>query len=98
MLCQRGYIPSYCTACYRQGRTGDRFMPLAKSGEIQNVCLPNALLTFKEYLLDYADSETRAIGEKTLKDSLETIPNEAVRAITAERLQSMENGVRDLFF
>ena len=98
MLCQRGYIPSYCTACYRQGRTGDRFMPLAKSGEIQNVCLPNALLTFKEYLLDYADSETRAIGEKTLRDSLETIPNEKVRAITAERLQSMENGVRDLYF
>ena len=60
MLCERGFVPSYCTACYRQGRTGDRFMSLAKDGTIQNVCLPNALLTFKEYLIDYATRPPRS--------------------------------------
>ena len=98
MLCEKGFIPSYCTACYRQGRTGDRFMSLAKSGEIQNVCLPNALLTFKEYLLDYADSETRAIGEDLIRRSLADIPQKSVRDATAAELAKIEQGKRDLYF
>ncbi|UFS71479.1 [FeFe] hydrogenase H-cluster radical SAM maturase HydG [Geomonas sp. RF6] len=98
MLCRKGFIPSYCTACYRQGRTGDRFMELAKSGEIQNVCLPNALLTFKEYLLDYADEATRADGEVLIKEALATIPDETIRKTAVERLQEIEKGKRDLYF
>ncbi len=98
MLCGKGYVPSYCTACYRQGRTGDRFMALAKSGEIQNVCLPNALLTFKEYLLDYADERTRAMGEELIDRSLDDIPQDNIRAATAERLKEIEAGERDLYF
>lgn len=96
-VCQSGYLPSYCTACYRQGRTGDRFMALAKNGQIQNVCQPNALITFKEYLLDYASKETRLVGEETIRRQLAEIENEKVRAITAERLQRIEAGERDLF-
>lgn len=98
MLCQRGYVPSYCTACYRQGRTGDRFMSLAKVGAIQNVCLPNALLTFKEYLIDYADRETKAVGEERIKEALDTIPKEGIRDLTIQRLNDIECGRRDLFF
>lgn len=98
MLCGKGFVPSYCTACYRQGRTGDRFMALAKSGEIQNVCLPNALLTFKEYLLDYADERTRAVGETLISRSLGDIPQENIRAATAARLKDIEAGKRDLYF
>jgi 2-iminoacetate synthase len=98
MLCKNGFIPSYCTACYRQGRTGDRFMALAKSGEIQDVCLPNALLTFKEYLIDYADEPTRAAGETLVEQALTSIPRQSVRAETAGRLRQIEKGNRDLFF
>ncbi len=98
MLCEKGFIPSYCTACYRQGRTGDRFMGLAKSGEIQDVCLPNALLTFKEYLIDYADEPTRVAGEALVRDALASIPGESVRAETAGRLKEIEEGKRDLYF
>lgn len=97
-LCQEGYLPSYCTACYREGRTGDRFMRLAKTGHIHNICEPNALLTFKEYLLDYADDETRSIGEKAIQDSLARIPKEAARKATLGMLQRIENGERDLRF
>lgn len=98
MLCEKGFIPSYCTACYRQGRTGDRFMSLAKSGEIQNVCLPNALLTFKEYLLDYADPETKAAGDTLIEKSLADIPDEKTRTATAAELKKIEAGTRDLYF
>lgn len=98
MLCEQGFVPSYCTACYRQGRTGDRFMTLAKSGEIQQVCLPNALLTFKEYLLDYADPETQTTGEALIEQALATIPAAATRELTRQRLRDIEKGVRDLFF
>ena len=98
MLCKKGFVPSYCTACYRQGRTGDRFMGLAKGGEIQDVCLPNAILTFKEYLLDYADEPTKAAGGALLKDALASIPRESVRAETADRLREIEKGKRDLYF
>jgi len=98
MLCEKNFIPSYCTACYRQGRTGDRFMQLAKSGEIQNVCLPNALLTFKEYLIDYGDESLKAVGEAMIAENLATIPEEKVRLETIKRLKEIENGTRDLYF
>ncbi|MBT9139945.1 MAG: 2-iminoacetate synthase [Dehalococcoidia bacterium] len=96
-VCQSGYLPSYCTACYRQGRTGDRFMALAKNGQIQNVCQPNALITFKEYLLDYASQETRLVGEETICRHLSEIENEKVRSLTRERLRRIEEGERDLY-
>lgn len=98
MLCEKNFIPSYCTACYRQGRTGDRFMSLAKTGEIQNVCLPNALLTFKEYLLDYADDATKQAGEVLINNSIADIPQENIRAATIERLKDIEAGQRDFYF
>lgn len=98
MLCNKGFIPSYCTACYRQGRTGDRFMRLAKTGEIQNVCLPNALLTFKEYLIDYADDITKETGENLIANSLNDITQPKIRQTTIERLQQISDGKRDLYF
>jgi 2-iminoacetate synthase len=97
-ICESGYIPSYCTACYRVGRTGDRFMALAKSGEIQNTCQPNALLTLKEYLMDYATPETRAIGEKAIEEHLKDIPNPVIREKTIAELKKIESGTRDLYF
>lgn len=97
-VCQSGWLPSYCTACYRKGRTGDRFMALAKTGEIQNVCQPNAILTFKEYLMDYASPETREVGEDTIRRHLDEITNEKIRTITEDRLKQIEDGVRDLYF
>ncbi|RYD01968.1 thiamine biosynthesis protein ThiH [Desulforamulus aquiferis] len=97
-VCQSGWLPSYCTACYRKGRTGDRFMALAKTGEIQNVCQPNAILTFKEYLMDYASPETKEVGEETIRKHLGEISNEKIRAVTEERLTQIEAGVRDLYF
>lgn len=98
LLCQTGYVPSFCTACYRQGRTGDRFMALAKNGDIQNVCLPNALLTLKEYLLDYADPVTREVGENLLKQQLACIPSQKTREQTRRELDKLEMGTRDLYF
>lgn len=97
-LCSQGYLPSYCTACYRQGRTGDRFMQLAKSGNICNVCLPNALMTFQEYLLDYASEETRELGEKTIENFIGEIRNEQVKLQTINNLAKIKNGERDLYF
>lgn len=97
-LCEDGYIPSYCTACYRQGRTGDRFMSLAKSGNIRNICQPNALLTFKEYLRDYASDHLKEMGEDVIKKELEKIPNEQIKAKATERLNQIENGENDLYF
>lgn len=97
-VCLSGYIPSFCTACYRQGRTGDRFMPLAKSGEIQNLCQPNAILTFKEFLLDYASPKTREVGDRAISDHLSMIPNVKVREETMKRLLRLEKGERDLYF
>ncbi|KYH32284.1 [FeFe] hydrogenase H-cluster radical SAM maturase HydG [Neomoorella mulderi] len=97
-LCQRGYLPSYCTACYRRGRTGDRFMALAKTGEIQHVCQPNAILTFKEYLLDYAGPATREAGEAAIREHLAQIPSPAIRAETERRLERIAGGERDLYF
>ena len=97
-LCENGYIPSYCTACYREGRTGDRFMELAQSGQIQNVCQPNALLTLEEYLLDHADEATLKVARPLLEKELETIPDERIRELTKKRLAELKAGKRDLYF
>ncbi len=92
------HIPSFCTACYREGRTGDRFMTLLKNGQISNCCLPNALITLKEYLRDYASPETRVKGEAMIKRLLGDIPNERVRAKAAEYIDRIELGERDFRF
>lgn len=97
-ICRAGYLPSYCTACYRSGRTGPDFMRLAKPGRIQELCLPNAILTFKEYLLDYASPQTRAIGEEVIAQQLSTIADEKLRLLTQERLKRIEAGERDIYF
>ncbi len=97
-LMSKGYIPSFCTACYRAGRTGDRFMKLCKSGQIQNCCQPNALLTLKEYLIDYASPETKKIGEQLIKNELDNIPNEKVKSKCIELLELIEKGDRDFKF
>ncbi len=97
-LMDMGYIPSFCTACYREGRTGDRFMSLCKSGQIQNCCHPNALMTLKEYLMDYASGETKKTGEELIKAELNNIPKEKVRQICEEHLQKIEEGIRDFRF
>jgi len=91
-----GYVPSWCTACYRAGRTGEHFMELAKKGFIQKFCHPNALLTFKEYLLDYAHSDTQSKGNALIKAELESFAGKR-RAGVAERLERIENGERDLY-
>ncbi len=92
------YIPSFCTACYRAGRTGDRFMSLCKAGQIQNCCHPNALMTLKEYLVDYAEPDTRKVGEDLIMRELDNIPSEKVRGIVQERLGLIEQGERDFRF
>ena len=97
-LLDLGYVPSFCTACYRAGRTGDRFMSLCKSGQIKNCCLPNALMTLKEYLEDYASEETQKKGEAVIKKQLEEIPSPAVRAKAAEYLRELHDGMRDFRF
>lgn len=97
-LVNDGYLPSYCTACYRAGRTGDRFMPLAKSGQIGNFCLPNALLTFEEYLTDYADAELKTAGQKMIDREIQNVPSEKQRARAIDYLKRVRNGERDLRF
>ena len=93
-----GYIPSFCTACYREGRTGDRFMKLLKSGQIVNCCQPNALMTLKEYLEDYASPETKAKGEKIIREQLEIITNPVVKEKAREYIENIHNGQRDFRF
>jgi 2-iminoacetate synthase len=90
-----GYIPSFCTACYKEGRTGDRFMELCKSGQIQNFCLPNSLITLQEYLLDYADTDTKMLGEKLIAQEILHIPSERTQKIVAEHLEKIKTGSRD---
>ena len=94
-LMELGYLPSFCTACYRQGRTGDRFMSLCKSGQIQTCCHPNALMTLKEYLTDYAKPHTKELGEKLIQNELANIPNPKVRELVIQHLTDIENGERD---
>lgn len=97
-LMKMGYIPSFCTACYREGRTGDRFMSLCKSGQIQNCCHPNALMTLKEYLEDYAAEDTRKVGEALIRKELKQIPKEKVSQIVEKNLEEIERGQRDFRF
>ncbi|MBR6002744.1 MAG: [Bacteroidales bacterium] len=97
-LLDNDHIPSFCTACYREGRTGDRFMSLCKSGKIGLCCTPNAIMTLKEYLMDYASPATRAKGEALIEKSLQEIPSERVLEITRERLRKIEEGSRDFRF
>ena len=97
-LLELGYIPSFCTACYREGRTGDRFMSLAKRGLIGNCCAPNALFTLREYLDDYASPRTRALAEKMIEKEIPLIPSDKVRAITIENLRKIAEGQRDFRF
>jgi 2-iminoacetate synthase len=93
-----GYIPSFCTACYRRGRTGQTFMDLAKPGEIKNYCHPNALLTMKEYLEDYATPSTKELGNKVIEEQMKNIPSPEQRQKTQEKLKSIEQGKRDFYF
>ena len=93
-LIDMDYVPSFCTACYREGRTGDRFMALCKAKQIQNCCLPNALMTLKEYLVDYASPETRAAGNLLIEKNIPDVTNEKARAVLRDRLAAIENGER----
>ena len=97
-LMDMGYIPSFCTACYREGRTGDRFMALCKSMQILNCCHPNALMTLKEYLEDYASPETREVGLKLIDKELEKIPNPKVKQTAYEHIHDIAEGKRDFRF
>ncbi len=97
-LIRLGYIPSFCTACYREGRTGDRFMSLCKSGQIQNCCHPNALMTLKEYLEDYASPETKAAGDVLVQTEIGNIPKDKVRRLVTENLANISSGLRDFRF
>ncbi|MDR2633066.1 MAG: [FeFe] hydrogenase H-cluster radical SAM maturase HydG [Treponema sp.] len=94
-LIDTGYVPSFCTACYREGRTGDRFMELCKKKQILNCCHPNALMTLKEYLMDYAAPATREAGEKLIEREIETIPREKIRSIVRKNLVNIQEGQRD---
>ncbi len=94
-LMKLGYIPSFCTACYREGRTGDRFMSLVKTGQIQNCCHPNALMTLKEYLMDYASPDTRRVGERLIAQNIPGIPSAKVRALVEKNLDEIAAGRRD---
>jgi len=97
-LMELGFVPSFCTACYREGRTGDRFMKLCKSGKIQYCCHPNALMTLKEYLEDYAAPETKAVGDALIQRELATIPSEKIRQIVTGNLLKIGQGMRDFRF
>ena len=97
-LLELGYIPSFCTACYREGRTGDRFMKLLKSGQIVNCCQPNALMTLKEYLEDYASYDTKQKGEKVIQRELEVITNPTVKEKAREYIENIHEGQRDFRF
>ncbi len=97
-LMDMGYIPSFCTACYREGRTGDRFMSLCKTGQIQNCCHPNALMTLKEFLMDYASQHTQDVGNELIMKEIENIPNSKVREIVIKNLKEIEEGKRDFRF
>lgn len=97
-LMEKGYIPSFCTACYREGRTGDRFMALCKVGQIQNCCHPNALLTLQEYLTDYATEETKKIGEALIDREILNVPDPKRREKALSYLARIRNGERDFRF
>ncbi len=93
-LMEQGHIPSFCTACYREGRTGDRFMSLCKNGQILNCCHPNALMTLTEYLVDYASEETKKLGFELIEKELAKIPKEKIRNIAAQHIEDIKNSNR----
>ena len=95
---EMGYVPSFCTACYREGRTGDRFMSLLKSGQIVNCCHTNALMTLKEYLEDYASPQTKSVGDALIEKELDVITNPKVRQKVEDYLQNIHQGQRDFRF
>ena len=97
-LLEHDHVPSFCTACYREGRTGDRFMALCKSGQIANCCNPNALMTLEEYRIDYASERTKCLADEVISRELQAIPNPKVKAITEQRLKKIQEGQRDLHF
>lgn len=97
-LLRLGYIPSFCTACYREGRTGDRFMSLVKTGQIANCCAPNALITLREYLEDYASEDTRRLGEQMITRQIQYVPNPKIRERAQLYLQEIQRGKRDFRF
>ena len=97
-LIELGYLPSFCTSCYREGRTGERFMEICKKQQIHNFCHPNAIMTLKEYLEDYASSDTKALGEKLLLQEVETIKDVSIRAKVKENLVKIRSGERDFKF
>lgn len=97
-LMEAGYIPSYCTACYREGRTGERFMDIVKSGELYKICEANALITLKEFIDDYGTDRTREIGDKLIKKSIDEIDNESFKKSVKEKINKISNGTRDLRF
>ena len=97
-LMEIGYLPSFCTACYREGRTGERFMDVCKSKQIQNFCHPNAIMTLKEYLEDYASPETKVVGDELIKRELETLESENVKNLTKENVEKIAKGERDFRF
>ncbi len=97
-LMELDYLPSFCTSCYREGRTGERFMEICKSQQIHNFCEPNAIMTLKEYLEDYASDETKEIGEKLIRKEIETIQNEKIKTAVIENLKKIEQGGRDYKF
>lgn len=96
-LVSDGYIPSYCTACYRMGRTGDRFMSLAKSKQIHNVCTPNALTTLMEFLIDYGDEELKTMGQDLILKEIDKIEREDIKNIVINNISSLKQGQRDLY-
>jgi 2-iminoacetate synthase len=93
-----GYLPSFCTACYRSGRTGDRFMELCKAGKIGDICTPNALMTLKEYLMDFASEDTVVKGNALIEKELAKISNQRVREIAAQHITEIAGGKRDFYF
>jgi 2-iminoacetate synthase len=97
-ICENGYIPSFCTACYRRCRTGEKFMEVVKEGEIHEFCQPNAVLTFKENLVDYADSNLKKRGEEVIEKALKEIDNKELREETVKKLKEIEEGKRDIYF
>ncbi|MBR6298347.1 MAG: hypothetical protein IKR34_03800, partial [Candidatus Gastranaerophilales bacterium] len=97
-LMDLGYLPSFCTACYSSGRTGDRFMDLCKTGQIQNCCQPNAIMTLKEFLVDYATQNTKTSGEKLIKEEIKAISNQKVKETVENYLKRIENGERNFKF
>ena len=97
-LLELGYIPSFCTACYREGRPGDRFMQLVKAGQIKNCCQPNALMTLKEYAEDYASPDTKRLALELIDKEVQTIPNPKVKEIALEHLHDLTEGKRDFRF